>query len=266
MHIVKSYPDGVFSWVDLTTSDVAGAKAFYAGLFGWESEDIEHEGTYIYTMLTLDGHNVAGMGELQPDMAEQGIPPHWSSYVNHSNVDGITAKAAEAGGTVLFPPMDVMDSGRMTMIQDPTGAMFGVWQPRNHIGAQVVNHPNALVWNELQTRDAAAAQTFYEATFGWEGQVDEGSGYRMFAVNGRVQAGMMEMDENWPENVPANWQVYIRVDDVQAAAAKATELGGTVMMPPTPAGEMGMFTVIADPQGAVFTAMQFNGEVDTPPG
>ena len=266
MHIVKSYPDGVFSWVDLTTTDVAGAKAFYSGLFGWEGEDIESEGSLIYTMMTLDGHNVAGMGPMQADMIEHGVPPHWTSYVNHSDVDGIVTKATEAGGTVLFPPMDIFDSGRMAMIQDPTGAAFGVWQPRNHIGAQVVNHPNALVWNELQTRDGAAAQGFYESVFGWKGGLSDDSGYISYAVDGRVHAGMMEMDENFPENVPANWQPYFMVEDVHATAAKAQELGGTLLMPPMEAGDVGTFAVIQDPQGAVFSIIKFKGQVDTPPG
>jgi predicted enzyme related to lactoylglutathione lyase len=198
-------------------------------------------------------------------MAAHGVPPHWSSYVNHSDVDGVVARATAAGGTVMFPPMDVMDSGRMTMIQDPTGAVVGVWQPANHIGAQVVNQANALVWNELQTRDGAAAKAFYGAVFGWEGNADA-NGYVTYAVNGRIQAGMIQMDENFPDNIPANWMPYIMVDDVQATADQAAALGGTVVMPPHAAGEMGTFTVIRDPQGAVFTAMKFNGPVDTPPG
>ena len=265
MHVVKSYPDGVFSWVDLTTTDVAGAKAFYSGLFGWEGEDIESEGSLIYTMMKLDAYNVAGMGPMQPDMAAQGMPPHWSAYVNHSDVDAVAAQAAAAGGQVMLPPMDVFESGRMTMIQDPTGAMFGVWQPKNHIGAQVVNQANALVWNELQTRDGEAAKAFYGTVFGWTNNADE-NGYVTYAVNDRIQAGMIQMDENWPETVPANWMTYFMVEDVQAAASKAQELGGTLMMPPTPAGEMGTFALIQDPQGGGFTVMQFNGPVDAPPG
>ncbi|MCB8945450.1 MAG: VOC family protein [Ardenticatenaceae bacterium] len=266
MHIVKSYPDGVFSWVDLSTTNTEGAKAFYTGLFGWEFVDLPLGEMGFYTMYQIDGHNVAGMGQMMPDMQAQGIPPYWSSYVNHSDADAIAAKVAEAGGSVMMPPMDIFDSGRMGMFQDPTGAVFGVWQPKEMIGAQVVNQANALVWNELQTRDGAAAKAFYEAVFGWQSHVVDDSGYVTFAVNERVQAGVMEMNENFPESVPSNWQVYFMVEDVQAAAAKAAELGGTVLMPPTSAGDMGTFAVIQDPQGAVFTVMQFNGPVDTPPG
>lgn len=260
MHVVKKYPDGVFSWVDLSTNDQEGAKAFYSGLFGWSFLDIPLDENMYYSMAQIEGYNVAGLGPaMDPNM-----PTLWSSYVNHSNIDAVADRAAKAGGNVMMPPMDVMDSGRMALIQDPTGAVVGVWQPNNHIGAQLVNMPNALVWNELQTRDLETAKAFYAATFGWTDSSDP-SGYVMFSVDDRVQAGMMAMDESWGP-VPPNWSVYFMVEDVEAAAAKVKELGGTVMVPPTAAGEMGRFAVVQDPQGGVFTVMTFNGPVDTPPG
>jgi predicted enzyme related to lactoylglutathione lyase len=265
MHIVKGYPDGVFSWVDLSTPDTEGSKAFYSGLFGWEALDLPLGDFGFYTMFQIDGHDVAGMGPMSPDMQEQGVPPFWSSYVNHSDIDGIVAKVEAAGGAVMMPPMDIFESGRMGMFQDTEGAVFGVWQPNQHIGAKVVNHPNALVWNELQARDPEGAQAFYGSVFGWGSQSDERN-YVMFAVNGRVQAGLIPMDEEWPDSIPANWMAYFMVEDVEAMAAKAQELGGKLMMPPTAAADIGHFAIIHDPQGAVFTIMQFNGQVDTPPG
>lgn len=264
MHVVTEYPNGLFNWVDLSTTDVAGAKAFYGGLFGWEASDMPTDMGTLYTMFKLDGKNVAGAGPLPPDMAAQGIPPYWTCYVKHDDVDAVAARAVAAGGTLLFPPMDVMQEGRMTMIQDPTGAVFGVWQPRNHIGAQLVNMPNALVWTELQTRDSQAALTFYAAVFGWTHSVDP-SGYVVFAADGRSQAGMMQIDESWGP-VPPNWTAYFMVEDIDATAMQAANLGAKIMVPPTAAGEMGRFAVIQDPQGAVFTAMQFSGPVDPPPG
>lgn len=264
MHVVTKYPDGLFSWVDLATTDVAGAKAFYGGLFGWDAVDTPIDMGGFYTMLQIDGKNVAGLGAMQPDMQAQGVPSFWTAYVNHSDVDAVAARAQAAGGTLLFPPMDVMQEGRMTMIQDPTGALFGVWQPRNHIGAQLVNMPNTLVWTELQTRDSDAAIAFYSAVFGWTHSTD-GGGYVMFAQDGRIQAGMMRMDESWGP-VPPNWAIYFMVEDVESAVRKVGELGGNVMVPPTQAGEMGRFAVVQDPQGGVFTVMQFNGPTDPPPG
>jgi predicted enzyme related to lactoylglutathione lyase len=161
MQVVKEYPNGIFNWVDLSTTDIAGAKAFYAGLFGWEAEDQPIDGGGFYTMFKLNGYTVAGAGQMSPEMAESGMPPVWTSYVKHDDADAIAAKIGAAGGQLMMPPMDVMGEGRMVMAADPSGAVFGVWQPKNHIGAQLCNIPNTLVWNELQTRDAAGAQTFY---------------------------------------------------------------------------------------------------------
>ncbi len=263
MQVVKKYPDGLFSWVDLTTPDPEGAKAFYTGLFGWGTED-KPTGMGVYTIFNIDGHTVAGMGEMPPDMQGQGIPPFWSSYVNHSDVDTIAAKAKAAGATLMMEPMDVMEEGRMVVFQDPTGASLGVWQPKAHIGAEIVNQPNALVWNELYTRDRESSISFYESVFGWEHAVDE-NGYVMYKADGRIQAGMMAMDESFGD-MPPNWTVYFLVEDINASVAKVKGLGGNVLVPPSPAGEMGHFSVVQDPQGGSFTIMQFNGPVDPPPG
>lgn len=264
MKVVKSYPDGVFCWIDLMTTDVAGAKAFYGGLFGWEFDDRPIVSGGFYTMAMIDGKNVAGMGEMQPEMQAQGMPPVWSSYVKHSDVDAVAAKVTAAGGTLMFPPMDVMEEGRMTTFQDPAGAVVGVWQPKNHIGAELVNMPNTLVWNELQTRDVAGAKSFFSAVLGWTYDSDP-SGYVMCKAGDRIQAGIMQLDESWGE-VPNNWSVYFMVEDLTASVAKVKELGGNILVPPTAAGEMGKFSVVQDPQGGAFTIMQFSGPVDPPPG
>ncbi|MEW5987492.1 MAG: VOC family protein, partial [Chloroflexota bacterium] len=146
-----------------------------------------------------------------------------------------------------------------------TGAAVGVWQPGTHIGAQLVNQPNTLVWNELQTRDVDGARSFYGPVFGWTYRAGDG-GYVMVEQDGRIQAGMMPIDESWGANVPANWMVYFHVEDVDGMVAKAQGLGGGVIVPPMAAGEMGRFAVLRDPQGGVFTVMTFNGPTDTPPG
>jgi predicted enzyme related to lactoylglutathione lyase len=264
MQIVKNYPDGVFCWIDLMTTDVAGAKAFYGGLFGWEYDDQPIDGGGVYTMAQIEGKNVSGMGEMQPEMQEQGMPPVWSSYVKHSDVDAVAAKVTEAGGTVMMPPMDVMEAGRMTMFQDPSGATVGVWQPKNHIGAELVNRLNTLVWNELQTRESEGAKAFFESVLDWTIDADP-SGYLLCKADGRTHAGIMQIDESWGD-VPNNWAVYFAVEELEAAVAKVKELGGNVLVPPTAAGEMGQFSVVQDPQGGAFTIMQFDGPLDPPPG
>lgn len=263
MQVVKAYPNGLFNWVDLSTTDSDGAKAFYGSLFGWEFEDRPTDAGFIYTMCNIDGYNVAGLSKMQPDMSEQGLPPFWSSYVKHDNVDGIVEKITEAGGTVLMPPMDVMNEGRMLMALDPTGAAFGVWQPKDHIGAQLVNVHNTLFWNELQTHDLDVAKAFYGSVFGWTSQTDENE-YVVFSADERMQAGMMAIQKEWGE-VPANWAAYFYVADVETAVAKVQELGGAVMVMPRSVGEMGKLAVVQDPQGGVFTVMESN-QVDAPPG
>ena len=264
MQVVTEYPDGMFSWVDLTTTAAQAAKPFYSELFGWEVEErpIPHGGVYL--MMKIDGKNVAGMGDMPPEMKEQGMPSVWTSYIKHDDVDGVAKKIAEAGGTPMGEPMDVMEEGRMLWAQDPPGASFGVWQPKNHIGAELVNRPNTLIWNELQTRDKAGAEAIYSAVFGWSSSSDE-TGYGMFAIGDRVQAGVLAMDESFGP-IPPIWSVYFMVEDVDAAVEKAKTLGAAVHVPPTSAGEMGKFSTLADPTGAVFVVMQFNGEVDAPPG
>lgn len=265
MKIVKKYPDGIFSWVDLTTTDIAGAHVFYSGLFGWEPDPtpLPDDGGS-YTNFRIDGYSVAGGGQMPPDMAASGMPSFWTSYVNHHDVDAVAARVAEAGGTVLFPPMDIMDQGRMGMFVDPQGATFGVWQPAAHIGAQVVNQPNSLVWNELQARDPKAAIAFYNSVFGWA--VREDPHYTMWQDdNERVHCGLMRIDESWGD-VPPNWLAYFLVEDVDAAAARAIELGGVAHHGPTDFGDMGRLAVLGDPQGAVFAVINFNGPVDEPPG
>lgn len=265
MHIVDEYPDGVFCWVDLTTTDIAAAKSFYGGLFGWTARDTPMDSGATYTTFEIDGYRVAGGGEMPPDMRASGMPPVWASMVKHSNVDEIAERIQAAGGQLFMPPMDVMTEGRMVMATDSTGASFGVWQPRDHNGAELVNVPNTLVWNELQTRDKATARAFYKDVFGWTDQEDDNQ-YVLYSVHGRLHSGQLTMDENWDAAIPSNWQVYFLVEDVAAAAARAVELGGTVVAGPMPAGQTGHMAVISDPQGAVFSIIKFNDPPDPPPG
>ena len=264
MQVVQRYPDNMFCWVDLATTDPAAAKEFFSGLFGWEYFDIPTGMGGSYSLCQINGYNVAGLSDLPAEMAEQGIPPIWSSYIKHDDVDAVAEKAVGAGGTVAMPAMDVMDAGRMIIIQDPTGAMVGLWQPKEHIGAQLVNMPHALVWNELQTKDVDTARSFYGTVFGW-GHDQDPNGYHLFKLGERMQAGMLKMDDSWGE-IPPHWGVYFMSEDIEATTARAKELGGQIHVPPSDTGTVGRFAVIGDPQGGVFTAMQFDGPVDPPPG
>lgn len=265
MQKVTAYPNGIFCWVDLSTIDFEGAKAFYSQLFGWEADDPPPDGPR-YANFRLDGLTVAGMGELMPDQQAQGMPSHWSSYVKHDDAEAIAERITEAGGTVIVPPMDVMEEGRFMMAQDPVGAFFGVWQPGRHTGAQLVNAPNALVWNELQTRDynVEKAIAFYKQVFGWD-EVRRQEGYVGLAVDGRRQAGILPLDES-RANIPSNWTVYFLVDDVADTVRRAEALGAEIHVPETNLDERSSFAVIRDPQGAYFSVVHWPDEwIDPPP-
>jgi predicted enzyme related to lactoylglutathione lyase len=252
-----TYKPGTFSWIDLSTTDPEAAKAFYGGLLGWEFVDIPVGPEMVYTMCFKNGKNVAGLARLQAELEAMNVPPHWSSYVSVADVAASAQKAAELGGTVLVGPMQVMDQGHMAMIQDPTGAVVGMWQPGLHIGSQICNEPGSLTWNELQTRDTAKAAAFYTGLFGWGAQNTDmgGFNYTTFAVGERMNAGMMAIQPEWGE-MPANWAVYLAVENCDASVTQVLALGGRVIMPPSDIPNTWRFAVVQDPQGAVFCVMQ----------
>jgi predicted enzyme related to lactoylglutathione lyase len=246
---------GTFSWVDLATTDLDGAKAFYAEVFGWDYEDNPVGDDQVYSMATLDGRHAAGLSEADG-------PPRWNSYVTVESADDAAKKAEEAGANVHAPPFDVMDAGRMAVIQDPSGGVVSLWEAKDNPGAGVVNTHGSLTWNDLQTHDVAKATEFYCELFGWEvAPVDEDAGNERVVIrNGeRMNGGMAKLPESAGEEVPPHWLPYFAVDDLDAATGKVEQGGGTVMAGPieVPSGRI---AVIADPQGAVFGLV--DGEMD----
>ncbi|MDQ6784531.1 MAG: VOC family protein [Actinomycetota bacterium] len=248
---MDEYAEGVPSWVDLSSPDPSAASAFYAALFGWECPEGPPE-TGGYRVCTLRGRSVAGIGpQMNPG------PPVWSTYVNTADVDAAANRAIEAGGQVLAPPFDVMDAGRMAIVADPTGAVIGVWQPGTHRGAQVANEPGAWGWSELVATDLDASEAFLTRVFGWGAERNPPEGptqYLEWKVDGRSVSGAMPKPPSMPASVPAYWGLYFLVDDTDATAAKITELGGTLMMPPTDI-EPGRFALCVDPTGAMFSVL-----------
>jgi uncharacterized protein len=249
----ERYDNGVPSWVDLGSPDLAKAKAFYGGLLGWECPEGPPEAGG-YSVCLLNGKTVAGLGpQMNPD-----FPPVWMTYVNVDDADATVAKASGGGGAVFVPPMDVLDVGRMAILADPLGAVFGLWQPKSHMGAQVVNEPGSLCWNELITTDLDASKAFYKAVFGWDAE-DQGPpggppAYTEWKLAGRSVGGMMLKHGDMPAEMPPNWGVYFAVADTDATVAKAQQLGGAVFMGPTDI-EPGRFAVLADDQGVVFNVL-----------
>jgi len=253
-----SYEPGTPCWVDLGTADPAAAAAFYGALFGWDVAEMEPIGeTGGYAMASLRGKNVAGLGAQQ----NAGLP-YWTTYVSVDDVEKTAALAAQNGATVVAEAMDVLDAGRLAVLIDPVGAAISLWQPQNHIGAQMVNEPGALAWTELTVRDVDAAKAFYEAVFGWEARSHPSApgAYYEFKLSGTFVAGMFPMNEEWPADMPSRWMPYFATEDTDATAAKAAELGAAVRVPPTDIAP-GKFAVISDPQGALFAVIQLNPEI-----
>jgi uncharacterized protein len=278
MPMRDGYVPGVPCWVDTSQPDPEAAVAFYGGLFGWDFEDVmpaDAPGSYF--IARLRGGDVAAVSsppEGAPAMAA------WNTYIWVDSADDAAAKALEAGGQVVTAPFDVMEAGRMAVLTDPEGAVFVVWEAKKHRGAQVVNEPGSLNFNGLNTRNAQGARAFYAALFGWQplslgggGEMWRLPGYGEFleqsdpglrermATSGApegfedVVAALNPIADEEPD-APANWSVTFGVDDADATAATAADLGGEVLVPPFDAPWVRM-TVIADPQGAVFTASKF---------
>lgn len=253
-----SHPAGAFSYAELSTTDTDAAQRFYASLFGWQYHEspLPMGGTYI--MGKLRGRTAGAIFAGAPE--EQG-PPHWNAYVTVASVDEIAERAGGLGATVVAPPFDVMESGRMTVVQDPSGAYVNFWEARADIGAEVVNEPGSLTWNELATRDPQAAMDFYGALLNWEFARVEQAPMPMWTITlgGRGNGHVRAMGAETPEDVPPHWLTYFAVQDAAAAVDAAETGGGRVLVPVTqvPAGS---FAVLTDPQGAAFAV--FSGRFD----
>ncbi len=278
MSVRDRYIPGVPCWVDTTQPDTAAAAEFYGALFGWELENMmpaDAPGEYLAAR--LPGGEVAAISSVMEEAPAQAM---WNSYVWVEDADATAAKVREAGGTILQEPFDVMGAGRMAVCADREGAVFCLWQAGEHRGATVVNEPGSLNFNVLNTRDVAAAKEFYGAVLDWEPLPLDG-GMEMWALPGYGEfldelrpgtlAGMKEMGaptgfENVVASIapiaadqpdtPPHWGVTFAVADADATAAKARELGATVLAEPFDA-PWGRMTVLAAPQGATFTARQF---------
>jgi predicted enzyme related to lactoylglutathione lyase len=257
MQETTDFKPGTFCWVELATTDANAAKSFYSQLFDWKFKDNPVSPEMVYTMVQLDGKDVGGLYQMTPDMTGQGIPPNWLSYVSVKSADETTEKAKTGGATVLNGPFDVFTIGRMSVIKDPTGAVFALWQPGTHKGAGIYNAPNTFCWNELATRDTKKAGDFYSSVFGWNKNTKQFGPmeYTIFENEGKGNGGMFAIT---PEmgNLPPHWLTYFAVDDCDAKVRKATELGARVMKPADDIPGVGRFAILLDPQGAAFAIIK----------
>jgi predicted enzyme related to lactoylglutathione lyase len=249
-------------WVDLMSSDIERSRAFYVALFGWDSEagGGEYGG---YVTFSKDGKTVAGLGA---QMSGSTFPDAWSVYFKSDDADATEAAAVAANATVLAPAMTIGDQGRMSVVADPSGAPFGIWQPAAMAGYQVTAELNAVVWHELRTLDFDAALPFYVGVLGWRPEVLSDSDefrYSTFGKGGPTDndpvGGVFDAKGSLPEGVPSHWTVFFGVVDVDASVASAIELGGTLLGEPQDS-PYGRFAEVTDPTGASFVLNEVRAE------
>jgi uncharacterized protein len=248
---IDKHPAGSFCWIELHASDQNAAKKFYSSLFGWEAHDSPMGPGEFYTEFKLQGREAGAACTLRPD--EKGIPPYWMLYIAVQNADDAAAKVPKLGGKAFGPAFDVMDAGRMAIIQDPVGAVFCVWQAKKNAGIGIAEVSGTLCWADLSTPDAKRATDFYSGLFGWNISAAEkdSSGY-LHIKNGEHFIGGIPPSAHRQPGVPPHWLIYLQVDDVDATAAKAKGMGATLHLAPMTMEGVGRMSVIADPQGAVF--------------
>ena len=241
-------------WIDLSSTDPAGAREYYSKLFGWKAEPEKDPAAGGYAIARLDGKDVAGIGGTQ----DPNGPSAWMVYIGTRDADAMAKKIEAEGGKIVAPPFDVMDVGRMSVFQDPTGAFISLWQPKAMPGFAVQRRSGAFSWAELNARGIGNAKQFYKKVFGWgtkDSPMGEGQGdYTEFKLGDESIAGGMEMNPMVPKEVPSYWMVYFGTTNVDKSFDKAIELGGKEMVSPMdfPGGR---FAIVSDPQGAMFGLM-----------
>ncbi|HUR19178.1 MAG TPA: VOC family protein [Vicinamibacterales bacterium] len=261
MPTIDKHAPGSPCWFELSTNDQNAAKAFYSNLFDWTISDNPMGPDAVYTLFKIDGQDAAACCTLQPEQATHGVPPNWAVYIATENADATAAKITNAGGSVVVPPFDVMDLGRMAVVQDPAGATFCLWQPGTNTGTQIGGVMNTVGWIELTTNDEARAAKFYGDVFGWTVKSGKAGGpagpddYGHIENNGVMIGGIPPASMRDP-NAPPNWMIYVEVADTAATTEKARGLGANVIMGPMDIGENGKISVLQDPQGAYFALHQ----------
>ena len=248
---------GDFCWFELATTDQSAATQFYTSLFGWTVTDSPISAGETYSMFKLSGEDVGAAYTMRPEQRDQGVPPNWLIYVAVPDVDQALARAERYGAAVLSPAFDVMEFGRMAVLRDPQGAVFAVWQAKQHAGTGVSGVPGTACWGELSTPDQANGGRFYSDLFGWQmvagkDMTPASPGEYYHIVNGTQMIGGVAPPDQRDPNTPPHWLIYFAVADCAASTRKAAGLGASVYLDSMAIGDNGVVSVIADPQGAVF--------------
>jgi predicted enzyme related to lactoylglutathione lyase len=258
---VHHHAPGSFCWFELATTDQTAANAFYASLFGWEITDTPLGPGETYTIFKIDNRAAAAAHTMDRDQRALGVPPAWLLYVSVENVDAAAKRADSVGGTVLAPPFDVTDAGRMTVVRDPTGASLALWEPRNNHGAGIVHEPGTCVWAYLYSPNPRQAAIFYGDLFGWtvvagKNMAPATANDYGHVVNGTDFIGGMLPAAYVPAGTPPHWLPYFSVSRCDAAVAKTTASGGQVRVPTTKMEAARKYAILADPQSAAFAVVE----------
>jgi uncharacterized protein len=256
MALIEKHKPGSFCWFELATTDQSDAKRFYQGLFGWEVFDEPIGPSEVYTMFRLEGTEAAAAYTMRPEQRAHGVPPNWALYISVESADQVVARAAELGGHVHMPAFDLAEHGRMSVIGDPAGAVFAVWEAKKHKGVGVTGIDGTAVWADLVTSDPEAAGKFYGGLFGWTLEPGKDDSGYLHIKNGEDYIGGIPPAKYRDPSVPPHWMLYFLTSDCEASAAKAKELGGAFLMPPQKVSNVGTMAILKDPQGAVFALFQ----------
>lgn len=247
---------GHMVWYDLMSPDPKRSAQFYRDLLGWEIKDVDMGVGRPYTMIHNQGESIGGIESTDPS---QQVPAHWIAYVSVSDLEGAVKKAESMGGKIPVRPKEIPNVGRFAVVVDPTGAMISPYQSANPSPDWKPSQgPGNFCWNELLTHDTGSAGKFYAEVFGWNlnahGTGELGTGevgtYYVFQRGESWAAGMMQMPAE--AQAPSHWIPYIAVNDVDASARRAKELGAKVFVEPRDIPDVGRFSVLQDPVGATF--------------
>jgi len=260
MHVNHHAP-GSFCWFELATTDQTRAKTFYMSLLGWDVADMPIGPADLYSIFKVEGRDVAAAYTMRAEQRAQGVPPNWLVYVSVHDADATAKRVPAVHGTVLAPPFDVGESGRMAVLADPTGATFAIWEPRNHHGTGIAHANGTVVWADLNSSDPGQASAFYGELFGWKivagknmapvGPKDYGH-----IVNGDDFIGGIAPASALAPGTPPHWLIYFAVADCDAAVSRTQSAGGTILMPAITMEKVRKFAVLADPQGAAFAVVE----------
>lgn len=254
--MISAGKHGAVTWVDLSTPDAGAAVAFYRELLGWT--DVEESDTPMgkYYIGKVGDHQAGGLMGQGPELA--GTPAMWTMFIYADDLAATVSRVEEVGGTILEKPFDIPGGAQIAVVADATGAMFGLFAGPEIEGEFFSEDVGRVCWTELLTRNPAAAEAFYAGLFGWTAHTDDSGGapYTVFKMGDDMVAGMLQMPDGVPAEAPNHWSIYFTVADCVAAEKQVVELGGQVLVP-TMTIEMGKFTVLSDPSGAMFNIMEY---------